>query len=87
MGPGGLRDEHRASRANGSSRTSRRLEKKVIATALKHGIAPRAEIESPDQAKYYMDLGVKHFCISTDVMLLYRSWREKGEALRKVIEG
>jgi len=63
------------------------IEKKVIAAALKNGIAPRAEIESPDQAKYYLDLGVKHFCISTDVMLLYRSWQEKGEALRKVIEG
>lgn len=63
------------------------IEKKVIAAALKNGIAPRAEIESPDQAKYYMDLGVKHFCISTDIMLLYRTWRQKGEELRKIVEG
>ena len=63
------------------------IEKKVIAAALKNGIAPRAEIESPDQAKYYLDLGVKHFCISTDIMLLYRTWRQKGEELRKIVEG
>ncbi len=63
------------------------IERKVIASALKNGVAPRAEIESPDQAKYYMDLGVKHFCISTDIMLLYRSWKQKGEELRKVVEG
>lgn len=63
------------------------LERKVIAAALKNGIAPRAEIETPDQAKYYLDLGVKHFCISTDVMILFKSWQAKGEELRKTIGG
>ena len=63
------------------------LERKVIAAALKSGIAPRAEIETPDQAKYYLDLGVKHFCIATDVMILFKTWQSKGEALRKVIGG
>lgn len=62
-------------------------EKKVIAAALKNGIAPRAEIESPDQARYYLDLGVKHFCISTDIMLLYRTWKQKAGELRKVVAG
>ena len=63
------------------------IEKKVIAAALKNGIAPRAEIETPDQAKYYLDLGVKHFCISTDVMILFKTWKQQGEELRKVIGG
>ena len=63
------------------------IEKKVIAAALKNGIAPRAEIETPDQARYYLDLGVKDFCIGTDVMILFKTWQEKGEALRNVIDG
>ena len=63
------------------------IEKRVIAAALKNGIAPRAEIETPDQAKYYLDLGVKHFCISTDVMILFKTWKQQGEELRKVIGG
>jgi 2-keto-3-deoxy-L-rhamnonate aldolase RhmA len=60
-------------------------ERKVIDAALKMGIPPRAEISSPDEARYYLDLGVEHFCIGTDVMILYNWFKENGEELRKVI--
>jgi 2-keto-3-deoxy-L-rhamnonate aldolase RhmA len=60
-------------------------ERKVIETALKMGVQPRAEIGSPDQAKYYLDLGVRHFCIGTDVSILYNWWRTNGEELRRAI--
>lgn len=60
-------------------------ENRVIDTALKMGIPPRAEISSPDEARYYLDLGVEHFCIGTDVMILYNWFKENGEELRKVI--
>ena len=63
------------------------VERKVIETALKMGVAPRAEIESADQAKYYLDLGVRHFCVGTDVKILYDWWKSKGEDMKKVIEG
>ncbi len=62
------------------------VEREVIATALRHGIPPRAEINSPEAAKYYLDLGVKHFSIGTDVMVLFHWMKENGEELRKVIE-
>jgi len=61
------------------------VERKVFETALKMGVAPRAEIGSVDQAKYYLDLGVRHFCIGTDISILYEWWRVNGEGLRKAI--
>ena len=61
-------------------------EKRVIAEALKAGVQPRAEIRSADQAKYYLDLGVKHFCVGTDISILFSWWKEEGEALRKAVE-
>lgn len=62
-------------------------EKRVFETAIKMGVPPRAEINSPDDAKYYRDLGVKHFCIGTDISILHQWWKENGEGLRKVVEG
>ena len=61
------------------------IERKVFETALKMGVPPRAEINSVDQAKYYLDLGVRHFCIGTDISILYEWWKVNGERLRKVI--
>ncbi len=63
------------------------VEEHVIKTAIKMGIPPRAEINSPDQAKYYLDLGVRHFCIGTDLFILYQWLKENGTELRKVVEG
>ncbi|MEA3345189.1 MAG: aldolase/citrate lyase family protein [Chloroflexota bacterium] len=60
-------------------------ERQVIETALKMDVQPRAEINSVDQAKYYLDLGVRHFSIGTDISILYNWWRENGDQLRKAI--
>jgi 2-keto-3-deoxy-L-rhamnonate aldolase RhmA len=62
------------------------VERRVFETALRMGVPPRAEIGSVDDAKYYLDLGVRHFCLSTDIVILYNWLRENGERLRKVIE-
>ena len=62
------------------------VERQVFETAIKMGIPPRAEIGSVDQAKYFMDMGVRHFCIGTDIAILYSWWKENGEGLRKVVE-
>jgi 2-keto-3-deoxy-L-rhamnonate aldolase RhmA len=61
------------------------VERRVIETALKMGVPPRAEITSVAQAQYYLDLGVRHFCIGTDISILYNWWKENGENLRKTI--
>jgi 4-hydroxy-2-oxoheptanedioate aldolase len=62
------------------------VEKRVIETALKAGVPPRAEIRSVDQAKYYLDMGVRHFSLGTDLVILYEFWKKGGEALRKELE-
>jgi 4-hydroxy-2-oxoheptanedioate aldolase len=61
----------------------KQAELKVIEASLKAGIPPRAEIGTVDQAKYYLDLGVRHFCIGTDVSILYSWWKTNGECLQK----
>jgi 2-keto-3-deoxy-L-rhamnonate aldolase RhmA len=61
------------------------VERKVFETALKMGVPPRVELNSVDQAKYYLDLGVRHFSLGTDLAVLHAWWKEKGDALRKVV--
>lgn len=60
-------------------------EKYVIETSLAKGIQPRAEINSPDQAKRYLDMGVKHFCIGTDMVILYEWFKANGSAMRNLV--
>ena len=61
------------------------VERKVIETSLKMGVPPRAEINTADQAKYYLDMGVRHFCIGTDVNILYDWWKQHGDDVRKAV--
>lgn len=63
----------------------RAIEKQVIETALGMGVQPRAEIGSPEQAEWYLDLGVKHFSIGTDIAIIYQWLKENGEALKNVV--
>jgi len=60
-------------------------EKYVIETSLTKGIQPRAEINSPDQAKRYLDMGVKHFCIGTDMVILFEWFKANGSAMRDLV--
>jgi 2-keto-3-deoxy-L-rhamnonate aldolase RhmA len=59
------------------------VEKRVIETCLKAGVPPRAEIRSVDQAKFYLDMGVRHLSLGTDLVILHEFWKKGGEALRK----
>ncbi|HZQ99562.1 MAG TPA: aldolase/citrate lyase family protein [Chloroflexota bacterium] len=59
----------------------------TIKTALKHGIRPRAEIQTPKEAEYYLNLGVKDFNISTDTAILSAFYRDQGGALREMLKG
>ena len=49
------------------------------------GIAPRAEISHPGEAKRYLDLGIKHFCIGTDVSILFEWFKHAGKEMRAVL--
>lgn len=61
------------------------VEKHVIETALKYGVQPRAEIGSAEDAKWYMDLGVRHFCLGTDIAILYQWLSSNGKELRDLV--
>lgn len=63
----------------------REAEEKTIRTALKMGIAPRAEISSPEEAKRYIEMGVRNFNIGVDLRILFSWWKKNGEDLRKLL--
>ena len=61
-------------------------ERRVFETAIKMGVPPRAEIGTPDQAKRFLDMGVRHFCMNVDVSILFEWWKQNGDELRKAVE-
>lgn len=61
------------------------VERYVIETCLKKGVAPRIELQSLDSVEYYLDLGVRHFRIGNDVSILRRFWQDKGTQLRDML--
>lgn len=63
----------------------REAERHMIDMALKKGIAPRAEIGHPRQAEYYLNLGVKHFCMGWDVSILFQWCQETGGEMRHLL--
>lgn len=60
-------------------------ELKTIKTALKMGIHPRVEISNLENIEKYLDLGVRDFSLSTDMVILYQWLKEKGESLRRIL--
>lgn len=63
----------------------REAEQFVIQTALKKGIAPRAEIRHPHQAHRYLEMGVIHFCVGWDVSILFEWYKTVGQEMRTVL--
>jgi len=57
-------------------------EREMIQVALRHGVSPRCEIHSVESAKYYMDLGVRHFCLGDQFYILRKYWEEQGKEMR-----
>jgi len=57
----------------------------MIEVALAHGVQPRCEIATPEQAKYYIDLGVRHFCLGDELGNATRYWAQQGAAMRTVV--
>ncbi len=63
----------------------RAVERDVIRCALEHGVRPRCEIQSVEDAQYYIDLGVKDFSMGDQMKLLFRDWNADGSGIRRVI--
>jgi len=60
-------------------------ERFTIETALRTGIAPRAEPIDSRGAKRFLEMGVKHFGIGTDTTTLYDWSREHGGRRRAML--
>jgi 4-hydroxy-2-oxoheptanedioate aldolase len=63
----------------------REAEKYVIETALAAGVQPRAEISSPEEAERYLEMGVRHFNIGSDMSILYRWFLTNGKAMSELL--
>lgn len=63
----------------------REVERDVLARCLKAGIPARAEITEPTEAAYYLDQGVRHFCIGTDLYILYAWLNDHGARLAEAL--
>lgn len=65
----------------------REAEQHVIQTTLHTGVAPRVEIQQPQQAEPYLEMGVQHFCLGTDVRTLFDYWKQNGAQMREMLAG
>jgi 4-hydroxy-2-oxoheptanedioate aldolase len=63
----------------------REAEEHVIATAHRMGVAFRAEIDRPEDAKRYLDLGVRHFAVGVDTVVLFDYWKRAGSAVLEAL--
>ena len=60
---------------------------RVIRTSLKMGVHPKVGLHSPEDARRYLDMGVRHFILGGDLGILYSFWKEKGKQLQDIIAG
>jgi 4-hydroxy-2-oxoheptanedioate aldolase len=58
----------------------------VYRTALSMGVQPRGELRTPEDAKPLLDLGVRHFSIGSDMLILHQWWQESSATLRGMID-
>lgn len=59
-------------------------ERKMIEVALRNGVQPRCEINSSDEAQYYIDLGVRHFCVGDQLVILKNFWKKQGDLMAEI---
>lgn len=60
-------------------------ERYVFETALKMGVQPRAHIDSASQMEYYLNIGVRHFCIGDQMKILKNYWSEQKTQIRDML--
>jgi 2-keto-3-deoxy-L-rhamnonate aldolase RhmA len=59
--------------------------KLMIETALKKGVHPRVEIGNFEQAKPFIDMGVRHFCIGWDTRVISEWCRRQAEGMADLL--
>ena len=61
----------------------KRVERTVIEKSLAAGVPPRIELMGMEDIETYLDLGVRHFRMGTDMAVLKQFWQSQGSALRE----
>ena len=62
------------------------VQKEMVKMALANHVAPRVEIGGFEQAKPWLDLGVRHFCIGWDIVTIGQWCKAQDEGMRKLME-
>ncbi len=65
----------------------KKVERYVFETCLAAGIPPRLELNRPEDAKPFLEMGVRHFCMNADIYILHDWLKANGKALRDIVEG
>ncbi len=64
----------------------KRKERDMIELALKKGVHPRVDaVSSLEEAKEFIEMGVRHFCTGTDLRIIYDWCKQNGEEMRKLL--
>ena len=64
----------------------RGYEELVIKKSIEYDVPPRIEIGEVEQAKRYIDLGVRHFCIGWDRFIYSAAISRLGRGLKELLE-
>ncbi|MBN1856334.1 MAG: 2,4-dihydroxyhept-2-ene-1,7-dioic acid aldolase [Dehalococcoidia bacterium] len=59
-------------------------EREIVEMSLEMGVAPRVELHSLEQAKPFFDMGVRHFCIGWDVMVMTNWCKQQADAWKNL---
>jgi 2-keto-3-deoxy-L-rhamnonate aldolase RhmA len=57
------------------------VEKEIIKVALECNVSPRCEIKKASDAEYYINLGVRHFALGSELRILKDFWKNEGTDL------
>jgi 4-hydroxy-2-oxoheptanedioate aldolase len=60
-------------------------QRKMIESALERGVAPRVEVADFGQAKPWIEMGVRHFCVGWDLTTLYAWCRRQKKGMGELL--
>jgi len=63
----------------------KKKQREVFEKAMKKGVRPRVIINSVEEAKDFFAMGVRDFCVGSDLGTLYRWCKSNGEKMRELI--
>jgi 2-keto-3-deoxy-L-rhamnonate aldolase RhmA len=61
------------------------VQREMIKRALKKGVAPRAEIVGVEDAKPFVEMGVRHFCIGWDLRVIFNWCKQQAQGMKNLL--